>query len=150
FPATEDADMVGALLARGLLAGVIAGLLAFGFARIFGEPPIDHAIAFEEQLAQAKGEAPEPELVSRTTQAGIGLFAGVVVYGAAMGGFVSLAFAFLHGRLGRLGARATSALVAGGGFLAVVLVPFVKYPANPPSVGNPDTIGYRTELFFLM
>jgi hypothetical protein len=29
-------------------------------------------------------------------------------------------------------------------------VPNIKYPANPPAVGNPDTIGVRTELFFLM
>jgi putative cobalt transporter subunit CbtA len=37
-----------------------------------------------------------------------------------------------------------------GGFVAVVLVPDLKYPANPPSVGNPETIGLRTELFFVM
>ncbi|MEJ0097066.1 MAG: CbtA family protein [Bauldia sp.] len=32
----------------------------------------------------------------------------------------------------------------------MVMVPQLKYPANPPSVGQPDTIGYRTELFFAM
>jgi predicted cobalt transporter CbtA len=31
-----------------------------------------------------------------------------------------------------------------------VIVPNLKYPANPPSVGDPETIGYRTGLFFLM
>ena len=45
--------MVGSLLVRGMLVGIIAGLLAFGFARVFGEPPVDHAIAFEEQQAIA-------------------------------------------------------------------------------------------------
>ena len=30
------------------------------------------------------------------------------------------------------------------------VVPFLKYPANPPSVGDPDTIGKRTALYFLM
>jgi hypothetical protein len=34
--------------------------------------------------------------------------------------------------------------------VALVIVPNIKYPANPPSVGEPDTIGYRTGLFFLM
>jgi Probable cobalt transporter subunit (CbtA) len=63
--------MVGNLLLRGMLVGVFAGLLAFGFAKIFGEPQFDRAIAFEEQMNQAKGEAPEPELVSRETQAGL-------------------------------------------------------------------------------
>jgi hypothetical protein len=132
-----------------MLVGVFAGLLAFGFARIFGEPQVGRAIAFEEQMNQAKGEAPEPELVSRETQAGLGLFTGVIVYSAAVGGLFSLVFAFVYGR-GRLGPRATAALLALGGFVSIVLVPALKYPANPPSVGNPETIGLRTELFFVM
>ena len=103
--------MVVQLLLRGMLVGVLAGLLAFGFARVFGEPQVDRAIAFEEQLSQAKGEAPEAELVSRSTQAGLGLLTGVVVYGAAIGGLFSLAFAFVHGRVGRFGARTTAALL---------------------------------------
>jgi predicted cobalt transporter CbtA len=36
------------------------------------------------------------------------------------------------------------------GFVAIVLIPTLKYPANPPSVGNPDTIGVRTGAFFLL
>lgn len=142
--------IVGNLLMRGMLVGLVAGLLAFGFAKVFGEPQVDHAIAFEEQEAQAKGEAPEPELVSRPTQAGIGLFTGIMVYSAAMGGLFALVFAFVHGRYSRLRPRATAALIALAAFAAIVLVPDLKYPANPPSVGDPDTIGYRTGLFFLM
>ncbi|MGE0006844.1 MAG: CbtA family protein [Parvibaculaceae bacterium] len=142
--------MVGRLLLRGMLVGLVAGILAFAFARIYGEPPVDQAIAFEEQTAQAAGEAPEPELVSRTTQAGIGLATGILVYGAALGGLFSLVFAFAYGRLGSLGPRGTSALIALLGFLAIIIVPGLKYPANPPSVGNPETIGYRTELYFIM
>lgn len=140
--------MVGNLLLRGMLVGVLAGLLAFGFARIFGEPQVDRAIAFEQQMNQ--GKAPEPELVSRETQAGLGLFTGVIVYSAAVGGLFSLVFAFVYGRVGRLGPRATAALLALAGFVAIVLVPDLKYPANPPSVGNPETIGLRTELYFVM
>ena len=142
--------MVGTFLVRGMLVGVIAALLAFGFARLFGEPPIDRAIAFEEQIAEAAGEPPEAALVSRATQAGLGLFTGLVVYGAAIGGLFSLVFAFVCGRAGNLGVRATAALIAAGGFLVVVLVPAIKYPPNPPSIGNPETIAFRTELFFLM
>ena len=41
-------------------------------------------------------------------------------------------------------------LIAGAALLTVYIVPFLKYPANPPAVGNPDTIGERTALFFLM
>lgn len=148
--------MVGNLLLRGMLVGVIAGLFAFGFARVFGEPQVNRAIAIEEQAAVAEQAASgqtmaeEPELVSRTTQAGIGLLTGVLVYGAAVGGLFSLAFAYVYGRVGRLGARATAGLLALGGFIALVAVPFLKYPATPPAVGNPETIGARTELFFVM
>jgi predicted cobalt transporter CbtA len=142
--------MVGKLLLRGMLVGLIAGILAFAFARVYGEPQVDKAIAFEEQKSQAAGEAAEPELVSRTTQAGIGLATGVLVYGAALGGLFSLVFAFAYGRLGSLGPRGTAALLALLGFLAVIVIPGLKYPANPPAVGNAETIGNRTELFFIM
>ncbi|HEY7645939.1 MAG TPA: CbtA family protein [Hyphomicrobiales bacterium] len=148
--------MVGNLLLRGLAVGIIAGLLAFAFARAFGEPQVDLAIAFEEQATQAEAQAQgkpveaEPEIVSRQTQAGAGLLTGLVVYGAAIGGLFALAFACLYGRLGGLGPRETAALMALGGFLAIVLVPFLKYPANPPAVGNSETIGSRTELFAIM
>ncbi len=142
--------MVGQLLLRGMLVGLVAGLIAFVFAHTYGEPQVDKAIAFEESQAQAAGEAPEEEIVSRPTQAGIGLATGVLVYGAALGGLFSLVFAYANGRLGSLGPRGTSALIAVLGFLAVIVVPGLKYPANPPSVGNPETIGYRTELFFIM
>ena len=84
---------MGALLYRGMLIGLIAGIVAFSFARLYGEPYVDRAIQFEEQVEQDKaihnGETvvPEPELVSRQTQSGIGLLIGITVYGAAIGGF---------------------------------------------------------------
>ena len=142
--------MVGNLLLRGMIAGAIAGILVFAFAHTFGEPLVDQAIAFEEAAATAAGEAAEPEIVSRATQAGIGLFTGVMAYSIAVGGLFALAFAFVHGRFSKLSVRGTAAVIALAAFVAIILVPGVKYPANPPAVGNPDTIGVRTELFFLM
>jgi Probable cobalt transporter subunit (CbtA) len=142
--------MVGNLLLRGMIAGVIAGILVFAFARFFGEPLVDAAIAFEEAAAQAAGAAAEPEIVSRATQAGSGLFTGVMAYSIAIGGLFALVFAFVHGRFSSLSARGTSAVIAVAAFVAIVIVPAIKYPANPPAVGNSDTIGVRTELFFLM
>jgi hypothetical protein len=131
-----------------MLCGLVAGVLVFLFAKVFGEPNVDGAIAVEARVAAAAGEAPEPELVSRAVQASWGLFTGAMVFSVAIGGLYSLVFAFAWGRLGRLSPRATAALIALGGFVAVYLMPFLKYPANPPSVGNPDTIGYRTALYF--
>jgi hypothetical protein len=142
--------MVGKLLVRGMLAGIAAGLLSFGFAKIVGEPQVDQAISFEATANAAKGEAPEPELVSRHTQAGLGLLTGVMAYSAAIGGLFALTFAATVGRVGKVSANVLSAWLAIAGFVALVIVPSLKYPANPPSVGDPETIGYRTGLFFLM
>jgi hypothetical protein len=148
--------MVGNLLLRGMLVGLVAGVLAFAFARTYGEPQVDRAIAFEEQTAiaeaRAAGEqlAPEPELVSRGTQANLGLFIGIAVYGAAVGGLFALVFALVQGRFSSLSPRATAALLALAAYGAVVLVPQIKYPANPPAVGGPETIGFRTGVYFVM
>ncbi|CAB3727648.1 CbtA family protein [Paraburkholderia rhynchosiae] len=154
--------MVGKLLLRGMLAGIAAGLLTFAFARVAGEPQVNQAISFEEKAEAAGGaahehehadehqHAHEQELVSRDTQAGLGLLAGVVTYGAAFGGLFSLVFAYAYGRVGAMSARALSAWLALGAFVALVIVPNIKYPANPPAVGDPETIGTRTGLFFLM
>ncbi|GGF09500.1 membrane protein [Aliidongia dinghuensis] len=142
--------MVGNLILRGLFVGLVAGLLAFGFAKFVGEPQVDKAIAFEAQMDAAKGQAPDEEIVSREVQSSVGLLTGVVVYGTAIGGLFALVFAFASGRVGRLGPRGLSALLALAGFLAIVLVPQLKYPANPPSVGDPETIRQRTALFFIM
>jgi len=151
--------MVGTLLARGMLVGIVAGLLCFAFLKVYGEPQVDRAIAFEEQMDEAKAElakkhgmaAPEeePELVSRPVQAGLGLFVAVMVYSAAFGGLFGLAFAYAQGRMpGELSPQALSILLALLGFIAVYLIPNLKYPANPPSVGDPETIGTRTALYF--
>ncbi|MFF0424682.1 CbtA family protein [Streptomyces sp. NPDC004520] len=154
------ASTVRSLLVRGMLAGLIAGLFAFAVAYAVGEPPVNGAIAVEE--SQAAGEAhahhdvaaaapaEEEEGISRTTQSTFGLATGVLVYGVALGGIASLAFSFALGRVGRFSPRATAALTAAAAFTTVYLVPFLKYPATPPAVGNPDTIGKRTTLFFLM
>jgi len=143
--------MARAFLIRGMLCGIAAGLLVFLFAKMFGEPNVDGAIGFEEQLAHLAGAHDhEQEIVSREIQSTWGLFTGVMLYSIALGGVFSLLCAYAWGRLGKLGARASAALLAGAAFIAVYVVPFAKYPANPPSVGNPETIGYRTELYFGM
>jgi hypothetical protein len=95
--------------------------------------------------------APEPEMVvSRAVQAGLGLFTGVTVYSASFGGLFAVVFAFVHGRGNNVGARNLAALLAVAAFIAVNVVPALKYPADPPSVGQPDTIGPRTALYFAM
>jgi predicted cobalt transporter CbtA len=149
-----------------MVVGILAGLCAFAMLKGYGEPAVDRAIAFESAMdeakakaehdaAVAKGENPgpiveEPELVSRPVQAGIGLFTGTMTYNIAFGGLFALAFAICYGRIGDWSPRLTSAALALSGFIAVYAVPILKYPANPPSIGNPDTIGLRTAIYFGM
>jgi len=142
--------MTRSLLVRGMLVGLLAGLLAFVFARWTGEPEVERAIAFETSMDQAAGRSPEPEMVSRKVQKSLGLLAGAAVYGTAMGGLFGLAFAFAWGRMDIARPRTLAAVLGTIGFIAIVLVPTLKYPANPPSVGNPETIGVRTAAFFLL
>src|SRR5581483_6039828 len=133
-----------------MLVGLLAGVLALGFAELFGEPQVDRAITFEAESARLNHEALTPELVSRDVQKSLGLATAVGVYALAFGGLFALAFAVAYGRIGRFGPRTAAALLAVGGFVAVVLAPFLKYPANPPAIGNPATIDRRTALYFLM
>ncbi|MGW2818564.1 CbtA family protein [Streptomyces sp. NPDC001415] len=137
---------VRGLLVRGMLAGLAAGLLALAVAYFLGEPRVDAAIAYEDAHTHEHGM----EAVSRTMQSTGGLATGVLVYGVAFGGIAALAFCFALGRIGRFGPRATALLLSSAALIAVYVVPFLKYPANPPSVGEPDTIGKRTLLYFLM
>jgi len=142
--------MIRSLLVRGMLVGILAGLLAFAFALIFGEPQVQHAIDFEEHLAAMHHEPAEAELVSRGVQRTWGLLTGTLAMSVALGGLFALVYAWAYGRIGPFGARATAALLALGAYASITLVPFTKYPANPPTVGNPDTIDRRTVLFVVM
>ncbi len=140
--------MVSGLLLRGLLAGVFAGLIAAGVSFVIAGPPIERALDFE--AAAAAMAAPGPEIISRSTQRGAGLFTAYITYGAAIGGLFSVVFALVYGRLCDFEPRVLAALLALAGFIALVLVPELKYPANPPAIGGEETIGARTALYFAM
>jgi hypothetical protein len=146
--------MMRTLLVRGMLAGLVAGVLAFLWAHFVGEPPVRAAIAVEEaaaaKSAAATGAHEEAPLVSRSTQETWGLGVGVLVFSVAIGGFLSLVFAIVYGRVGALRARGTVLAICAIGFVTIVLVPLTKYPANPPAVGSADTINERTEFFFVL
>jgi hypothetical protein len=51
-----------------MLVGILAGLLAFGFATVFGEPQVDRAISFETQMEQAKRRKPGRLRTTRRTE----------------------------------------------------------------------------------
>jgi predicted cobalt transporter CbtA len=150
---------VGSFLVRGLLAGLFAGLAAFGVAYVVGEPSLSAAIALEEaggaEHAHAEAGAAEPDhasgtVVPRSLQATVGLATGTVVAGVTLGGLLGVLSALVLGRLGAAGPRTTALLLAGVGLVAVQLVPFWAYPPNPPGVGTDATLPLRTSLYFVL
>jgi hypothetical protein len=144
--AGRPAPSYGAILLRGLLAGLIAGLLAGAFAYTTGESRIDAAIAIEEAAAAAAEPATDEghhDLVSRAGQKG-GLFLATALYGVAMGGLLATGYTLLRRRLRTPSDTRAAYGLAGAALLGIVLVPFVKYPPNPPAVGDPATINQRT------
>lgn len=147
--------MVWAPVRRGLVLGVLAGLLAGLFAYVVGEPLVQDAIDIEEQQAAAHAGLTfvpahiSDVVVSRDAQRG-GLFLGNALYGVAMGTVFGVVFLLVRGRGRPRTDWALATLIASCAFVALVLVPFVKYPANPPAVGDPRTIGERTLLYLVL
>ena len=144
-------------LVHGLIAGFLAGCAAFLVGFAVGEPNVDAAIAIEEagaaeahshSNAAADAGSAEEEVVSRNTQSTWGLLTATLAVGTALGGVIALVAAGAMGRLGRLSPGQSTALVCAIGLVSFSLAPFLKYPATPPAVGNPDTIGSRTGLYF--
>ena len=145
------------IIGRGLLAGALGGIVAFVFARIFVEPVIGRAIAYEEGVGAAHdaahgGHSHEEgvELFTRGVQANVGMGFGVLAFSVAMGALLAVLFCVAYGRIGDLSARALSVLLAGGMLLSLWVVPALKYPPNPPAVSLDETITQRTLLYLLM
>jgi hypothetical protein len=140
---------------RGVLAGAAAGVLAFVFARIFLEPVIGRAIDYEGRRAEVESAMSgvhehEMEVFTRDIQANVGMGFGVLAFAVAMGALFAVAFIIAYSRFGAVSVRAQSVVLAAGAFAVIYFVPFLKYPANPPSIGDPDTIATRTGLYLLM
>jgi predicted cobalt transporter CbtA len=136
------------IIARGLLAGAIGGVLAFLFARTFVEPVITRALAYEE--AHEHGHEHGVELFTRGVQGNIGMGFGVLAFSVAMGALFAVVYCVLYGRVGNLSPRSLSVLLAGGMFSSLYLIPFLKYPPNPPASSLEETIRQRTLLYLLM
>ncbi|WP_336672076.1 CbtA family protein [Tsukamurella sp. USMM236] len=144
------------VIARGALAGANGGLLAFVFGRIMVEPIIGRAIDFEEARNAAEHAAhpgmamEEPELFTRAVQQNVGLGAGLILFGIAMGALFAVAYCVAAPKLAQWTPRAVALAVAGSLFAGIYALPYLKYPPNPPVVGDPETIRERTGAYLLM
>lgn len=154
-PTQTDRPGLTRILTLVVVAGLLAGLVAALFSAVLTEPIIERAITIEEAAAEAeefagagdRGHAHDQgEVVSRAGQR-FGLWLGWGTIGIAWGTLIGAAYFLAWRRLpGARDAGWRLALAAGGWFTLGAL-PFLKYPANPPAVGNPDTVNERMRNF---
>jgi hypothetical protein len=130
-------------LRRGLSAGAVGGLLAGLFGFLLAEPVMDRAVDLEAARSAALGES-GVETFDRNTQH-VGFLVVTLAVGLAFGVLYGVVHRLLHrddqdgwGRALRLG---------GSAFFGLALVPFLRYPSNPPGVGDAATIDSRTHLW---
>ncbi len=132
-----------AIVSRAVVAGILGGLLAALFLLMVGEDSIEAAIAIEQGAARPETTAVDAVDIGRGVQIAGGA-AAVILYGALTGIVFGTVLAAVRHRLGSTDDFRRSVLLAAVGFIAIVGIPAVAYPANPPAVGDPDTIAQRT------
>jgi len=138
------------LALRGAGAGLVAGVASALVQLLVTEIPIRAALAVEEARQPAAGEGHshggEEELVSRSAQV-VGGMLGVIIVGIAVGLVFATAYALSKRWFVDRTPFSRSLALGAAVFGAVALLPWLKYPANPPAVGDPETVNYRTALY---
>jgi predicted cobalt transporter CbtA len=131
-----------------LLAGAIAGAILGSLNQIIVEPYIEAAIDIENQNAVASGELFDPNEYAtyRIWQKSGGIAAGTVL-GMSIGALFGIVFAYGRPSLPGASNKRKALVLAGIMGFVLFIVPALKYPANPPAVGDPETIYYRQALY---
>jgi len=133
-----------------LLSGAIAGTLLGLINQVVVEPYIDKAIGIQTQAAINAGQIVDPMQQStyRTWQKGGEIAAGTI-YGISLSALFGVVFAYSRNSILLPGSnnKKKALVLAGIMFFVLFLIPTLKYPANPPGVGNPQTIYYREILY---
>ncbi|MGY1642706.1 CbtA family protein [Geodermatophilus sp. SYSU D00703] len=147
-PRTEQPPRFGQLFSRLVLAGLLAGALAGVFSLLVTERAIAPALALEEARAAAGGGGHEhgEELFSRGEQL-VGGFLGTVLAGIVLAVVFAAVYGAVRHRLPGRTDFARVTLLAAIGFGVLALLPALKIPANPPAVGDPETVGTRTAIY---
>lgn len=131
-----------------LLAGVVAGLVLAGINYFIAEPIIDQAIGIEIENNIAVGETVDfDELNSYRVWQKEGTFVAGAFLGLTYGAILGIAYVFARRYLPSSDDRKKALVLGGLMCLALYIIPFIKYPANPPAVGDPETIGLRDSLY---
>lgn len=136
--------LVGITLSSGVIAGIILAFLNLGIV----EPTIDKAIALEVQKQVSSGENVDMSaLIDYRYWQKAGAFAGGAIYGAGFASLFGVIFVFARSKLPGKNHKQKAILLAGIMWLVLFFMVALKYPANPPAVGDPETIYYRETLY---
>ena len=137
-------SLLAVTIFSGAIAGTILAIINLGLV----EPYIDSAIALETQRKISSGENVDmAELVHyRVWQKGGAIAAGAV-YGISLGALFGIIFAYGRKALPGDNNKKKALLLAGVLWFVLYLMVAIKYPANPPAVGDPETIYYRQSLY---
>jgi len=136
------------VLVSGALAGLVHGTVNFTVV----EPYLDQAIGLENESLFASGEAEDTlefwaEYESyRIWQKSGQVLAGVIL-GLAMGSLFGIVYALSKNSLPGKNDVAKSVILAGVMWITIYIIPFLKYPANPPTVGDGETVMLRAILY---
>ncbi len=147
-PATRQIvrSSTAGVLGAAVLAGLIAGVITSAFHFVLAEPVIERAIEEEKRTKMVHGANSEAPIVSRTVQRR-GLVVGLLIYGAVWGGLFGVLYLVIESRRQLWDPRVRGWLLAVAVGWAVAWFPFLKYPANPPGVGESATVVHRQILY---
>ena len=131
-----------------LLAGAIAGTILGAINQVAVEPYIDYAVELEMQNTNQSSQIINPaEFTSyRLWQRGGEMLAGTIL-GLSIGSLFGIVFAYTHNSVPGSNNKKKALIVAGIMWFVLFFMPALKYPPNPPAVGNPETIYYRQSLY---
>ena len=131
-----------------LLSGIIAGVILAGVNYFVAEPFIDQTIGIEVDNSIASGEVVDfDELSSYRVWQKEGTFAAGAFLGLTYGAILGIVYVISRKYLPSSDDRKKALILAAIMCLSLYVVPFIKYPANPPAVGDPETIGLRDSLY---
>ena len=137
-----------------LIMGAIAGLLVGGFLNVFNVPVMEWAISLEEAAAEAEAAAGSVQVevggisISLGMQR-IGLVAGLAVLGVLFGAIFTVLYHLVRRVAPGWNMWAWAVIAGLLGFWAVSLFTQVKYPLNPPGIGEEGSLLGRQGFQFL-
>jgi len=136
------------VLISGASAGLIHGTVNFAIV----EPYLDQAIGIENQNLFASGdEENTPDFWVkyegyRMWQKSGQILAGVIL-GTSIGSLFGIVFALSRNSLPGTNNVKKALVLSGIMWTTLYLIPFLKYPANPPTVGDGETVILRAILY---